>query len=79
MKKTSTPRRPVIPGDMIKINPLGKPAELYLVCSICESSDTDRVTYVVLGNGRVSKFHNAKRFWSNEKSVIQLSGSNEHS
>ena len=79
MKKTSTPPRPVVPGDLIKINPLGKPAELYLVCSIRESVGSDRVTYVVLGNGRVSKFHNAKRFWSNEKSVIQLSGSNEHS
>ena len=79
MKKSVPSCRPVAPGDIIKISPLGKPAELYLVCAIRESSDPDRVTYEVLGNGRVSKLHNAKRFWSNEKSVIQLTDHGEHS
>jgi hypothetical protein len=79
MKKTRSTSRPVAPGDIIKVNPIGKPTEFYLVCSISESSVPDRVTYVVLGNGRVSKLHNARKYWSNENSVIQLSGSLEHS
>ncbi len=79
MKKTSPRRRPVAPGDIIQISPLGKPAEFYLVCGIRETADPNRVTYIVLGNGRVSKLHNTRRFWSNEKSVIQLADCSEHS
>lgn len=73
MKKMRLPCRPASPGDIIKITPVGKPTEFYLICAVRESTEPGKVTYVVLGNGRVSKIHNAKKLWSNENSIIRLS------